>query len=141
VSRVEERPPGAVRIEDDLYSIPVTSVSLPHRLVISDVSFSPDPLTPRVESIVAQFVVTDTRRFRVRSAAVFIRGLRYGQFASAKRGKTDRAGIARITLTPTEQVVFHRGGRVAIFIRASKPGEPTLEGVSVRRLVQFRLAP
>lgn len=139
---VTERPAGARRLNNGLYSIPVWSVSLPHRLVISNVSFAPDPITPDDKSLRARFIVSDTRGYRVRGASLFVRGLSYGNFAPmTKPERTRNDGVADLTLQPTGQVNFRPNGRVAVFVRASKPGEQTLQGVSVRRLVQFRVAP
>ena len=41
------RPAGAVRLQDGLYSIPATSVSLPERLVISQIQFQPAVIRSR----------------------------------------------------------------------------------------------
>ena len=40
-------PAGQIRLADGKVSVPVTSVSLPQRLVISQVSFTPNPVRSR----------------------------------------------------------------------------------------------
>jgi hypothetical protein len=110
------------------------SVSLPNRLIIDGVKFSPTPATSR-GTITARFHVSDTRGFSISGALVYALGLPYGWVYSAPEQPTDSTGWATIQIRPTANMPLKRGDLV-IFVRARKPGDNLLAGVSTRRLVQ-----
>jgi hypothetical protein len=115
-------------------AISVTQVSLPNRLVIDGVKFSPSPATSR-GTITARFHVSDTRGFSISGALVYVLGLPYGWVYSAPETATDGTGWATIQIRPTANMPLKRGDLV-MFVRARKPGDNLLAGVSSRRLVQ-----
>jgi hypothetical protein len=113
----------------------VADVALPDRLVIDRVQFSPDPLRSRTE-LVGRFHVADTRGFSIQGALVYALGLPYGWTYNAPEQPTDARGWATIVIHPTAKLPLRRGGALVMFIRARKPGDDLLAGVSTRRLVQ-----
>jgi hypothetical protein len=115
--------------------VAVSNVSLPDRLVIDGVSFSPNPATSRNTPITARFHVADTKGLSVQGALVFALGLPYGWTYNAPEQGTDANGWATLTIRPTRNMPLRRGDLV-MFIRARKPGDSLLAGVSTRRLVQ-----
>jgi len=115
--------------------IPVDKVSLPDRLVVDRLSFSPNPTRSR-GPIVARFHVSDTAGHPIQGALVYALGLPYGWLRNAAETPTDSSGWATITLQPTAAMPLRRGGELVIFVRARKPGDNLLAGVSTRRLVQ-----
>ena len=115
-------------------AISVTQVSLPNRLIIDGVKFSPSPVTSR-GTITARFHVSDTRGFSISGALVYALGLPYGWVYNAPEQPTDSTGWATIQIRPTANMPLKRGALV-IFVRARKPGDNLLAGVSTRRLVQ-----
>jgi hypothetical protein len=133
-------PPGQVRLADGSISIPVTSVSPPHRLVISGVSFSPNPVRSRTP-FTGRLRVTDTRGYVVRGATVFVLGVPYERIEVAPEQVTEMDGSVTFTLRPTASLPLRRGFYLVMFLRARKPGDSLLAGVSTRRLVQVRLGP
>jgi hypothetical protein len=133
-------PLGAIRLVGGKVSIPVTSVSLPDRLVISRVAFSPSPVRSRAP-FQGRFLVTDTRGYVVRGALVYAVGLPYGWVANATEVTTGSDGYATVEFRPTLKLPLARGSALVVFLRARRPGENILAGVSNRRLVQVRLAP
>jgi hypothetical protein len=118
-------------------TIPVDQVSLPQRLIISGVQFVPSRLTSR-QAFTARFRVTDTRGYVIRGALVYAIGLPYSWIRNAPEVTTGGDGWATITLLPTAQMPLHRAA-VVFFVRARKPGDNLLAGVSTRRLVQVRV--
>jgi hypothetical protein len=115
-------------------AISVSQVSLPNRLIIDGVKFSPSPATTR-GLITARFHVSDTRGFSISGALVFVLGLPYGWVYGSPETPTDSTGWATIQIRPTRNMPLRRGDLV-MFVRARKPGDSLLAGVSTRRLVQ-----
>jgi len=116
-------------------AIAVAQVSLPDLLTIDRVTFSPNPATTRAP-IMARFHVSDTRGFSIAGALVYALGLPYGWTYASSEVATDTSGWATIALRPTANFPLHRPGALVIFVRARKPGDNLLTGVSARRLVQ-----
>jgi hypothetical protein len=119
------------------HTIPITQVSLPNRLVIDNVKFAPTVLTSRAP-VAARFHVSDTRGFSISGALVYALGLPYGWTRSAPEVTTDGTGWATIPMNPTASMPL-RPGALVIFVRARKPGDNLLAGVSTRRLVQVSI--
>ena len=130
-------PNGAVKLPSGELSVPVPQVSLPQRLIISAVAFVPSRLSSR-NAFVGRFRVTDTRGYVIRDALVYAIGLPYGWIRNAPEVVTGADGWAQITLIPTNLMPLHRAA-VVFFLRARKPGDNLLAGVSTRRLVQVRI--
>lgn len=119
-------------------AIQVSQVSLPNRLIIDGVKFSPTPATSR-GLITARFHVSDTRGFSISGALVYVLGLPYGWVYGSPETATDSSGWATIQIRPTRNMPLRRGDLV-MFVRARKPGDNLLAGVSTRRLVQEPIA-
>jgi hypothetical protein len=128
-------PPGAVKLPDGSISIPVTSVSLPDQLIVDKLSFSPAVITSRAP-FQARFHVVDTKGYAVRDALVYILGVPYGRILNVPEQPTAQDGWVTVFVQPTAQFPLVRGGSLVIFVRARKPGDNLLAGVSARRLVQ-----
>jgi hypothetical protein len=136
---VVARPAGATRIADGRYSIPVTSVNMPDRLIVSGVEFAPTVLRSR-RAFTGRFRVTDTRGYVVRDAIVLVTGVPLGWITQPQEIKTNAEGLATIQLQPTRRLRLVRGGSMVMFIRARKEGDSILAGISSRRLVRVRTA-
>src|SRR2546423_11619271 len=108
---------------------------MPNWQLIDKVQFSPNPLRSR-RAFTARFQVSDTRGFSIQGALVYALGLPYNYAFSAPEIATDGTGWATITMRPTANLPLRRGGALVIFVRARKPGDNLLAGVSTRRLVQ-----
>ena len=128
-------PAGQVKLADGKTSIPVTSVSAPQRLVVSEVTFTPSPIRSR-DPFQARFRVSDTRGFVVRGALVYMIGIPYNRIALVPEQETGTDGYVTFTVQPTAQLPLVRGGALVVFVRARKAGDNLLTGVSTRRLVQ-----
>lgn len=128
-------PPGAVRLPDGKYSIPVTSVSLPERLVVEEARFTPNPVVSRQAPLTLRVRVLDTRGYAVRGVLVFARSTPV-LTSPAGEQQTGSDGWATLRMTPRADFPLRDGFSVQFWIRVRKQGDELLGGVSNRRLVQ-----
>jgi hypothetical protein len=134
-------PAGAIKLADGATSIPITSVSLPDRLVISRVAFDPPVIPSRTRPITARFRIVDSKGYVVRDALVYAIGVPSNRVTVPPETKTDQSGWATVVYQPLRGLPLKRGARLTIFVRARKPGESVLGGVSTRRLVSIGVRP
>jgi hypothetical protein len=131
-------PEGAIKLQNGRTSIPATSVTLPERLIIDGVRFTPSRLTSRA-AFVGRFHVSDTRGNVVRDSLVLVTGLPYAWARTGAEVRTDVNGWATVTIAPTINMpLFHRNALV-MFVRARVEGQSLLAGSSTRRLVQITI--
>jgi len=116
-------------------TLSINDVALPDRLIVDRIQFTPNPLRSH-DAFTARFHVVDTKGFSIQGALVYTIGLPYGYLRNAPEVSTDAKGWATMTLQPTAKLPIHRGGAIVMFVRARKPGDNLLAGVSTRRLVQ-----
>ena len=132
-------PPGAIRLPDGKYSIPVTSVSEPQRLVAQQLVFTPNPVRSRKRPLELRIRVLDTRGYVVRDALVFARSTPLLTSAPGEQ-RTARDGWVRLRMTLHADFPLGGGRSVQFFVRVRKPSDDLLAGVSSRRLVQVATA-
>jgi hypothetical protein len=118
--------------------IGIEDVSLPQRLIIDRVTFSPSPLRS-LTPVTARFRISDTRGFRISGSLVQVISVPFGLIRSTAEVETDEQGWATFTLVPTKKLQLRNGGSLVLFVRARKLGENPLAGVSTRRLVRLKL--
>jgi hypothetical protein len=120
----------------------VANVNSPDRLLVDQVVFSPNPIRSRTAPITVRVRVLDTQGRRVSGALVFIRSTPLVT-QNAPESATDAEGWATFTVLPERDfsIVFRRGYNLQWFVRARKPGDNPLVGVSTRRLVQVGIRP
>jgi hypothetical protein len=96
-------------------------------------------ITSRSQPLVARFHVVSTKGFCVTGALVLGLGVPFDRLSHEPEVTTDATGWAQITyqILPTFQL--RHGNLVVIFVRARKPGDSILSGVSTRRLVSVRV--
>lgn len=136
----EPLPSGAIRLPSGEISIPASSVPSNHRLVVSQVRFSPNPVTSRTSPITVSVRTTDTRGFVVRDAFVFVRATPRVT-SGGDRQRTAQNGWVTYQLVPNANFPPPRPGfNVQFFVKAYRDGDPPLAGVAAYRLVQVRLA-
>jgi len=120
-------------------SVSISEVSLPNRLVIDHYSFQPNRLR-RHGRLLARFHVSDSRNHSVMGALVFVEGVPLGQVVpSHAEAPTASDGWVSFNLRASSRLQLRGSNRFAFFLRARKPGEDPLGGVSARRLVAVRL--
>lgn len=118
-------------------AVSVTSISLPNRLVIDRVKFTPALVQTR-GAITARFHVSDLQGHSVMGALVYALGLPYGWTRNAPERPTGADGWVTLIIQPQVKMPLRKGALV-VFVRARKPGDNLIAGVSTRRLVQVRI--
>ncbi|MBA2642272.1 MAG: hypothetical protein H0U82_05030 [Actinobacteria bacterium] len=109
------------------------------RLVVSQVRFSPNPVTSRTAPITARVRITDQRGRAVRGALVFMRAT--PRVVRGDRQATAGDGWVTIQLVPNSFFPEPRNNfNVQFFIKAYRASDPPLGGIAGYRLVQVRLA-
>jgi hypothetical protein len=132
-------PAGQIKLANGRTSIPVSSVSLPARLIIDGVRFAPSLVVSRNRPVSVRVHVSDTRGFVVRDALVFVRATPLVTSTPAEQA-TDQAGYVTLIMSPRATFPLKRGYHVQFFVRTRKEGDSLLAGVSSRRLVQVATA-
>jgi hypothetical protein len=119
---------------------PVARIALPERLVVDRITWTPSTIQSRTQPLVARFHVVSTKGYCVSGAVVQGLGVPFDRLSNEPEVTTDATGWAQVTfqILPTFQLV--RGNLVVIFVRARKPGDNLLAGVSTRRLVSVRVS-
>lgn len=132
-------PSGAVRLPSGEISIPATSVPRDQRLIVSQVVFSPNPVTSASEPVTVRVRVKDTRGYVVREALVFVRSTpRVTSGGDRQIATTD--GWVTYQLVPNTNFRVRSGYNVQFFVKAYRAGDPALSGIAGYRLVQVRTA-
>lgn len=117
--------------------VQVAELSPPARLAISRFVVTPRPITRGVGAIGVQVTVTACGGRPVQGALVFATPVPYQQFRAAER-PSDANGVATLPMQRAGRFPASPAQRLlAVFVRARKPGEDALAGVSTRRLVSF----
>jgi hypothetical protein len=129
-------PAGAIKTTQGVTSIPASSVNLPERMIINQVS--PGIIRGK-QTFVERVHVVDTRGFVVRDALVKLIGLPYSWAHGSPEVRTNIDGWATITVVPTRNMPARRGTSLVMFVRARAEGQSLLAGASTRRLVQITI--
>ena len=116
--------------------VSITQIGPPARLVIDTMHFTPFVLRRSSHQLVTRFHVSDTCNQAVQGALVYATGVPYNQLDAPAEVMTDANGWATLSFhmqagypaSPSQQLL-------ALFVRARKPGESVLAGISTRRLV------
>jgi hypothetical protein len=136
----EPLPSGAVKLPSGEISIPASSVPSNHRLIVSQVLFSPNPVTNRRAVITVRVRAKDTRGFVIRDALVFVRSTPRVT-TGGDRQVTTTDGWVTYQLAPNGNFPQpRRGFNVQFFVKTYRAGDPALAGIAGYRLVQVRLA-
>lgn len=136
----EPLPSGAIRLPGGEISIPAASVPSNHRLIVSQVQFSPNPVASRNQVITVRVRAKDTRGFVVRDALVFVRSTPRVT-TGGDRQLTTTDGWVTYQLAPNGNFPQPKSGfNVQFFVKVYRSGDPALAGVAAYRLVQVRLA-
>jgi hypothetical protein len=137
-------PGGQIRLPNGKISVPIENVSLPARLIIDEIEFSPNPVRSRRTAITVRVHVSDTRGFVVRGALVYFRSTPLLTTVPPETATQLDGWVTMRTRprTPRPGLVFplRNGLNVQFYIQARKAGERVIAGVTATRLVQVRTA-
>jgi hypothetical protein len=119
-------------------TVDVKDVSLPALLLIDGQQVSPTPISRSTQDVTVKIHVSACNGRPVQNALVYVTAVPYSQFSIPPEAPTGSDGWA--TLTMHQDRFFPASSRqqlLAVFVRARKPGENLLSGISARRLVSF----
>ncbi len=128
---VDGCPPGSGPVE-------VSALSPPARLLIDGQQVTPPTVTPSAADLTFRFHISACNGRPVVGALVYEAAVPYNQYSVPPEAVTGQDGWA--TLTSHQQGGFPASSRqqlLAVFVRARKPGDNLLGGISTRRLVSF----
>jgi len=121
-------------------SVAASTVTLPNRLIIDNVKFSPTRVDTR-STFTGRFHVSETQGgHSVSGALVSLTALPYAWAKNASgEAQTDSSGWATLSIRPSVNLPLGKHVSIVMFVRARVQGQPVLAGSSVRRLVQIRV--
>jgi hypothetical protein len=120
-------------------AVPIAAVTLPNRLAINQVRFSPNPIRLSTRTIDVRVLVLEQSGRPVVGALVFVRSTPLVT-ESAGEVMTGNDGWATVRLTARSNYnIIRFQDNLQIFVRARKAGENLQAGVSTRRLVQVSI--
>lgn len=119
-------------------TLDIASVAAPARLTIDGQTASPTVISRSTTDLTLRFHVSACNGRSVSGALVLAQAVPFQQFSTQPEALTGADGWATVTMhqerffpaSPRQQLL-------AVFVRARKPGENLLGGISTRRLVSF----
>jgi len=121
-------------------AINVAALSPPARLNIGQPTMTPNVIARSTGTVQLRFQITACNGRPVQGASLFAPAIPYNQFQGAA---VTTGADGTVTITETRRSGFPASPHqrlLAVFTRASKPGEPLTAGVSTSRVVAFRVA-
>jgi hypothetical protein len=118
----------------------IATIAPPARLLVDTLQSEPRVVTRGTRVLIVRFHVTSTCGGPVQGALVYATATPYNQFAIPPEAATGADGWATLVFRRLRGFPVSRHQQlVAMFVRARKPGEGLLGGVSTRRLVSVRV--
>ena len=115
---------------------PIADISPPARLQIDAFEVPSGPINEQTDSFTMKVRVGSTCSVKIKGASVYVTAVPYNQFSIPAEELTGDDGT--VTLVFRRDANFPASDQqqqLTLFIRATKPGEDPLAGVSTRRLV------
>ena len=126
---------GVITLPNGEKSVDAKDVPKDQRLVVDQVTFSPNPVTSVNETISVRIKVKDTRGYVVRNAIVFIRSTPKVT-SGGDHAPTATDGWVQYGLQPEKDFPIKNGYSVQFYVKAYRASDPTLGGIYGSRLVQ-----
>jgi len=118
----------------------VSQVSLPAQLTIDGLQSSPTTIGRNPGDVTVRFHVSACGGRSVAGALVYVTAVPFNQFSIPAEAATGSDGwVSEVMHQQSGYPASSRQHLLAVFVRARKPGENVLGGISTRRLVSFRV--
>ena len=131
---------GCPKLAAGASSVAVTDVSAPARLQVDQMQANPGVITLGTKAFTVKIHVSDTCGSAVKGAQVYATGVPYNMISIPSQQQTDDSGWVTLQFNQLRGFPATPHQRLLVmFVRASKPGDPILSGISTRRLVSFRV--
>ncbi len=117
--------------------VQVGGIAPPERLLVGQGTSNPAIVGRSTQSVTLRFQVTCSGK-AVQGALVYATAVPFNQFTIPAEQPTGADGFAQLTMTQLSGFPAARSQQLlVVFVRARKPGENALGGISTRRLVSF----
>jgi hypothetical protein len=131
---------GCPKLAAGATSVAATDVSPPARLQVTQMQANPGVITLGTKTFSVKFRVSDTCGSPVKGAQVYATTVPFNQFSIPSQSQTDDSGSVTMQFNMLRGFPAATQQRLLVmFVRASKPGDPILAGISTRRLISFRV--
>lgn len=120
--------------------VDVAELTQPARLTVDKWKSSPSVIGRNPGTVTVDVHVTACGGRDVSGALVYVTATPWDQFTVPSEAKTGSDGWATLTMTQADHYpASPRQHLLAMFVRARKPGEAILGGISMRRLVSLHV--
>ena len=121
-------------------AIKVADLTLPARLMVDQWKSNPSVLDRSPGTVTVSAHVTACGGRPVTGALVYVTATPWDQFSTPSEAVSGADGWANVSMSQANHYpASPRQELLAVFVRARKPGEAILGGVSTRRLVSFKV--
>ena len=132
-------PNGCPKLAAGAVSVSVADIGAPARLQI-DKFIPSDAITSQLSTFSVRFHVSDTCGQSVSGASVYATAVPYRQVTIPAEAATDGAGWVTLNFGRLAGFPAARNQQLLVlFVRARRPGDPVLAGISTRRLISLRV--
>ncbi len=115
---------------------PIADLSPPARLQINGFTVTTGPINKQTQTFSLQVRIGSTCGVDIQGASVYVTAVPYNQFDIPDERLTGTDGTATLSFSRLSNFpASSKQQQLTLFIRATKPGEDVLAGVSTRRLV------
>lgn len=131
-------PPNTTGCPSGSGAVSASDLTPPARLLVDGQQANPSVVNRSTGDLVLRFHVTACDGRDVSGALVYATAIPYEQFSVPNEVQTGSDGWAQVTLHQASRFpASSRQQLLAVFVRARKPGDSLLGGISTRRLVSF----
>jgi hypothetical protein len=131
---------GCPSLAQGASSVQVKDIASPARLQITSFASSPRTIFGNFSSFKVQVHIADTCGHSVQGAEVYATAVPFNQVTIPSKQMTDTNGNTVLQFNRLRGFPAARSQRLMVlFVRASKPGDNVLAGVSTRRLISLRV--
>ena len=128
--------PNGCPTNKSLKTAPIGDLAPPARLQIVDFEVLSGPVNEQTETYTLKVRVGSTCSVNIKGASVYVTAVPYNQFSIPVEELTGDDGTATLVFRRDANFpASDQQQQLTLFIRATKPGEDKLAGVSTRRLV------